>query len=77
MAGNKKQPGAGASTSFRRDEIDAMRQLFTVLYRGGDPRAILRSPGVIGVYKKFKRMSERVQNVNPAPSNGSNGLNGC
>jgi HPt (histidine-containing phosphotransfer) domain-containing protein len=52
---------AGASTSFRKQEIDAICQLFETLYRGGSPGTVVRAQSVQSVYGKFKRMQVRVR----------------
>jgi hypothetical protein len=61
MVRNGKRPGAGKSTSFRRDEIEAMCQLFDILYRGGAPDTVLRSDGVVTSYAKFKKMRAKLR----------------
>jgi hypothetical protein len=61
MANNPKRPGAGASTSFRSDEIDAVCQLFDLLFRGGTPGVVMRSESIKSAYGKFKRMQIRLR----------------
>ena len=61
MANNPKQPGAGGSTSFRYDEVEAMCQLMDTLVRGGDVCNMVKHRRVLSVYGKFKRMYLRLQ----------------
>lgn len=61
VPGNPKKPGAGASTSFRPDEVDAVCQLFDILFRGGTPGVVVQSEGVKSAYGKFKRMQMRLR----------------
>lgn len=64
MASNyPKQLGAGGSTSFRYDEVNAMCQLMDTLFRGGDGQMILRQKAIKTVYGKFKRMKTRLDEL--------------
>ena len=65
MANNGKRKEAGASTSFRPDEVDAMMQLFSILNRGGDASTVARSVGVTTVQQKFARMQLKMRRESP------------
>ncbi len=60
MVNNPKRPGAGGSTSFKYEEVDAMVQLLTVLVRGGDARDLSHKDPIRSVYGKFVRMKTRL-----------------
>ena len=47
-----------AAQSFRADEVSSVQQLFRLLRRGGDVRALLRSDALRSVERKFIRMRE-------------------
>jgi hypothetical protein len=46
----------GLATSFRVEEVKAMKQLIDVLLAGGDPKVIVRSINVRKAFAKFQRM---------------------
>jgi hypothetical protein len=53
-----------ASQSFRREEIDAIRELFRLARRGGDIKQIMQSPHLVNVERKFRGMQDRIfQNI--------------
>lgn len=49
-----------ASNSFRKEEVEAMNQLFDILGRGGDASAVARSEPVRKVRQKFQRMRQLI-----------------
>ncbi len=56
------------SQSFRSDEIDACNQIFRVLRRGGDPRAVMKTEAFLSLERKFVTMYLR---TNPRPPRAS------
>lgn len=49
-----------ASTTFKREEIEAVTELFDILFRGGDPSVIVRRRPMTNVYRKFTAMKGRI-----------------
>jgi hypothetical protein len=49
-----------ASNSFRAEEVEAMCNLLSTLYKGGDTDVILRSDPMRRVAMKFTRMRENI-----------------
>ncbi len=63
MARNPKRPGAGASQSFTRAQVEGMLQLLSVAQRNGDTGTIMRAKPVQEVYAKFRRMKEKMDHA--------------
>lgn len=56
-----------ASSSFGAHEIEAANQIFHLLRRGGDPRAIMRTEDFRSLERKFVLMGKRAK---PAQEHG-------
>lgn len=61
-----------ATTTFRHEEVQAACQLFSLLLRGGDATALLRSDEIARVVGKFQRMKRRVD-ADPQPKERCDG----
>lgn len=47
--------------TFTDDEVHAMNQMFTALYRGGDIKVLFRSKSIQGMAQKFGDRSRRLR----------------
>ena len=61
MPANPKRSGTGASNSFTRAEVDAGRELFRLLLRGGDTSIVVRSPVFRKLVAKFDKMWRSIE----------------